>query len=107
MPKNVANVLEKCRKMQNFHVVHLRANYVYGRSPHLKMFSKLLPSLPDEILDTSAEPWAREIEGEVVVKKPTYSGFHDTELHQVLQKLGVTTVMGCGLITTKCVHETL
>ena len=57
--------------------------------------------------DIEAEPFAKEIEGEPVIRKWNWSGFEDTELDDILKKKGITTVLGCGLVTTRCVHHTM
>jgi nicotinamidase-related amidase len=44
--------------------------------------------------------------GEPIVSKRRYSGFVGTDLHQVLQSLGVTWVVPCGLTTECCVEST-
>ena len=45
--------------------------------------------------------------GERVVRKPRYSGFHDTDLEAHLRGLGVDTVIACGLTTECCVDNTV
>jgi len=41
------------------------------------------------------------------VWKWTWDGFLDTKLDEILKEKGITTVIGFGLITTRCVHHTL
>lgn len=88
-------------------IVHIRANYSNSRSPFLTQFHKLNPNLPVEVHDIETLDFAKEIEGETIVKKWTWSGFDDTELDEVLRAKGITTVIGCGLVTTRCVHHTM
>ena len=45
-------------------------------------------------------------EGEVIVEKPTWDAFHQTTLHDVLQKLGVTNLVIAGMQTEFCVDTT-
>ena len=45
--------------------------------------------------------------GEVVVDKPGYSAFHQTDLDQILRSQGVSTLLVCGVTTEVCVHSTL
>ena len=45
--------------------------------------------------------------GEVVVDKPGYSAFHQTDLDQILRSQGVGTLLVCGVTTEVCVHSTL
>lgn len=45
--------------------------------------------------------------GEVIVDKHHFSGFHDTDLHQRLQALGVKTLLMTGVATNVCVDSTL
>jgi nicotinamidase-related amidase len=44
--------------------------------------------------------------GDVVVEKNKDSGFYETELHDLLQKAGVDTVLVTGLQTQICVQTT-
>ena len=71
------------------------------------MFQKLLPHVQIPLLDQSVEPFAQELESETVIHKSTFNGFYDTNLDQVLKGKGIKTVMGTGLVVTKCVHQTL
>ena len=57
--------------------------------------------------DISAETFAKELKSEPVVRKWNWSAFEDTELNGLLKKAGVTTVLGCGLVTSRCVHHTM
>ncbi len=41
-----------------------------------------------------------------VIKKTTYSGFHGTDLDELLKKLSVDTVCICGVAMNICVHYT-
>ncbi len=45
--------------------------------------------------------------GEVVVDKPGYSAFHQTDLDQILRSQGVDRLVVCGVTTEVCVHSTL
>ena len=49
----------------------------------------------------------RPLPGEPVVAKARYSGFHDTDLDEVLKGLGVDTLVVCGLTTECCVDGTV
>lgn len=46
-------------------------------------------------------------EGEVIVEKPTWDAFHRTELHDELQKLGVTHLVICGMQSEFCLDTTI
>lgn len=45
--------------------------------------------------------------GEVVLDKPGYGAFHQTDLAQVLANRGITALVICGVTTEVCVHSTL
>ena len=60
-----------------------------------------------ECHDISAEPWAAAFTGEEVVEKSTWNGFHQTPLESILRNKGITAVAGFGLITSRCVHQTM
>ena len=49
----------------------------------------------------------KPLAGEAVVFKTRYSGFHDTDLDAVLKRLGVDTLVVCGLTTECCVDSTV
>ncbi len=46
-------------------------------------------------------------EGELVVDKPGYSAFHQTDLDQILRVAGITTLIVAGVTTEVCVHSTV
>jgi len=45
--------------------------------------------------------------GEVVIDKPGYSAFHQTDLDQILRAQGIHTLVVCGVTTEVCVHTTV
>lgn len=47
------------------------------------------------------------IEGELVVDKPGYSAFHQTDLDQLLRVAGIDTLIVAGVTTEVCVHSTV
>lgn len=49
----------------------------------------------------------RPAEGDLVVTKHTFSGFHDTQLHAQLQARGIRTLLMTGVATNVCVDSTL
>ncbi|WP_290662467.1 isochorismatase family cysteine hydrolase [Aquabacterium sp.] len=49
----------------------------------------------------------RPAPGEVVIDKPGYGAFHQTDLAQVLANRGITHLIVCGVTTEVCVHSTL
>jgi len=46
-------------------------------------------------------------DGDVVIDKHSFSGFHDTRLHEELQKKGIRTLVLTGVATNVCVDSTL
>lgn len=46
-------------------------------------------------------------DGDAVVDKHSFSGFHGTRLHEVLQGLGIKTLVLTGVATNVCVDSTL
>jgi nicotinamidase-related amidase len=47
------------------------------------------------------------VAGEVVIDKPGYGAFHQTDLDQVLQSRTIRQLILCGVTTEVCVHSTL
>jgi nicotinamidase-related amidase len=45
--------------------------------------------------------------GEVIIDKPGYSAFHQTDLEQILRAQGICTLVVCGVTTEVCVHTTV
>ncbi len=45
--------------------------------------------------------------GEIVIDKPGYSAFHQTDLQQILINRGIEKIIICGVTTEVCVHSTL
>lgn len=43
---------------------------------------------------------------ETIVEKPTWDSFHRTNLHEELQRLGITDLVICGMQTEYCVDTT-
>ncbi|KAG8465521.1 hypothetical protein KFE25_002828 [Diacronema lutheri] len=105
LPANLEELLDIFRS-RGLPVVHVRARYDCPvRSGHMSFFTKLNPEKP-AVVSVEPEPFAAERLGELVVYKPTFDGFHDTELHAELQRMRVGRVYVCGLVTAACVLNT-
>lgn len=94
-----------CRQAQ-MPVVHVRAKYDTDAARHMAFFKRLNPEKPAEHVSPNPEPFAAEEPGELVVYKPTFDGFHETELADALHRMGVKRVYVCGLVTSACVLNT-
>lgn len=92
-------------------VVWLRADYRRERIPE-SMRAKLDKQGVTEVCcvpGTWGADWfgVAPAEGEPVVTKSSYSGFHATGMEQTLRGLGARTVVFCGVQTHVCVESTL
>lgn len=45
--------------------------------------------------------------GDIVIDKPGYSAFHQTDLDQILRSRALQTLIVCGVTTEVCVHSTV
>ena len=52
-------------------------------------------------------PMLQPLPGEVVIDKPGYGAFHQTDLAQVLANRDIRHLVICGVTTEVCVHSTL
>ncbi len=76
------------------------------------LFRALNPDKTDSPWN-EAEDFAKETVNEsggpreVTVEKPTFDGFLNTNLDDILKEAGIEQVFACGLITTACVQHTV
>jgi len=49
----------------------------------------------------------RPVAGEIVIDKPGKGAFYATDLHEILQKHGITALVVSGVTTEVCVHTTV
>ena len=101
-------------------VVHIRAGYSSERgSAFIPTFKRLNPEkilVAPETPDAEAEDFAKEIDSahsaggggptEIVLDKPTFDAFLNTDLDEQLQAAGIEEVFICGLVTEACVQAT-
>jgi len=92
-------------------VVWVRADYSRDRIP-ASMQVKLVARGIEAVCcapGTWGADWfgPRPADGEPIVTKHTYSGFHDTPLADRLQALGVQTLVFAGVQTQVCVESTV
>ena len=52
-------------------------------------------------------PELRPIDGEPIIDKPGKGAFHQTDLHQILQKHEIENLLVCGVTTEVCVNTTV
>ncbi len=112
-------------------VVYLRVNApelpVPGGEPALqrspqgelrwRRYMELVATRPPETLPLppgASASWNADIvdglepqDGELVVTKPRFSGFHGTDLHEQLQARSITDLLFTGCTTSICVESTL
>jgi nicotinamidase-related amidase len=110
-PENVANLLSVCRDSRSGIklIVHVQAVYTEeGGSAWMPYFRALNPdktdsawNSPEEFAAPMVEQGTRE---EVVVEKPTFDAFLNTELEEILKKAGIQQTFFAGLVTSACVQ---
>jgi nicotinamidase-related amidase len=101
--KNVANLLEICRR-EGIDIVHLRARFKPDKSDwmvryHFRDGIPCVEGTPGEVVF----PCAGEAPGERVFYKQTFDGFLNPELHNHLQESGKRYLLVAGLVTSVCV----
>ena len=97
---NIASLLEKARK-QNIPVIYMVD--AHSRSdPELDIWGEhaMEGSKGAEII-----PELKPKEGDIVIKKSWYSGFVDTKLPEVLEKLGIDIIIFAGVSTDICIQN--
>lgn len=102
-PANVANLLELCRT-EGIEIVHLRAIFKSDTSDWMLKY-KLRARIPCVQGTAGVEtlPFARERDGETVIVKQTFDGFHQPELLRHLRQSGKRFILTAGLVTSTCV----
>ena len=110
LPANVAELLKKARE-QNLDVIHIREQDLKDKSKWLPWWDRLHP--PGGVGFGSLgepEPWAKEIEGEVVFVKHTYdaflSGVVSERLLAHLKEREIGRIFFAGALTKACVMFT-
>lgn len=91
---NIGRLLKEWR-VQKRPIVHIKHD---STSPE----SLLRPGAPGNEIQEIAQPCA----GEVLITKSVNSAFIGTDLHELLQKSGVDTLVIAGLTTDHCVSTT-
>jgi ureidoacrylate peracid hydrolase len=126
----IARVLEAARSV-DVPVIYLRMNTpeqpVAGGAPGLRRspqgemrwrrYMELVATrapATDPLPAGASSTWNADIvdgleprDGELVITKPRFSGFHDTDLHEQLQARGLTDLVFTGCTTSICVESTL
>ncbi len=77
-------------------IVHIRHDSIEPRSPYR-------PGQPGHMFKSEVEPWS----GERIVGKSTASAFVGTDLEDLLEAGGHTTLVVCGVLTQNSVEATV
>ncbi|GMH94462.1 hypothetical protein TL16_g12913 [Triparma laevis f. inornata] len=107
LPTNVTKLLSTSRSCPHTSVIHIHAAYI--NAPWLKAFGKLNPQFSPSMETYANNPaidFASPIEGEIIIGKPTFDGFQNTNLEETLKDLDVEEVHCAGLVTSACVLMT-
>ncbi|MGC0419367.1 isochorismatase family protein [Embleya sp. AB8] len=110
MLPTLAALLDECRRVGILVVytahVHRADGSDRGRYGDLYPPIAAGTALVDGTPGSEIHPDVAPAEGEIVVKKHRYSGFHGTDLDMLLRGRGITTVAVTGVTTEDCVHAT-
>jgi nicotinamidase-related amidase len=104
---NVTKLLAAYRSCEQTEVIHIHA--AYTNAPWLVAFKKLNPQFSPSMEAYANNPaidFAKPLSGELIIGKPTFDGFQDTQLAQKLKELEVGEVHCAGLVTSACVLMT-
>ena len=82
-----------------------------GRKAGLSIIYIQHCAYPGQVLIEGTEAWAihsdiAPMKEDIVVLKKASSAFEETELHAVLKKKGIDTIISCGLQSEHCVTNT-
>ncbi len=69
-------------------------------------FEMFPPHCIDGTIETEVIPELKEYDGEIVPKR-RYSGFFETNLGEILDKIGAKELIVCGVLTNICVMHTV
>lgn len=113
LPENVATLL-KVARTNNLTIIHIRERDCAVRSKWLSFWDKLHPPIGGTSsglgILAEAEPWARELDGEMVFIKHTFDAFQSGDvsvaLERYLHEQAITTLYMCGVLTKACVMFT-
>jgi nicotinamidase-related amidase len=104
--RNVVSTLSSMRKrLPARKIIHVRAQY--SDTPMRAHCMATNPNFPQPGPDdTCSTSWARAVDGETIIFKSTFDGFHLTSLEDHLRREGVLNVIMCGMLTSICIHST-
>lgn len=107
-----ARVLEFARSI-NMPIYHIRRRYSFDGSDvepvRLKIWEdggKPLCLRGDDPKSCDAPTLLEAQSGELVLYKPRFSAFFETDFHQILQDNGITTLVLMGTTTPNCIRTT-
>lgn len=103
LPRRVSQLLTFARS-EGLAVVHVRASFQPDGSDWMARY-RLRGSIPciEGTPGVDALAFAAELAGEPVVVKHSFDGFLNTDLDDVLARLGARNLLIAGLVTSTCV----
>jgi len=105
-----ANELTAACRNAGIQIIHT-AHVTRPDGSNLGMMGELIPPVRDGVIHSDTEtaklhPELDVQDGDIIIEKPRFGAFHNTDLENVLRCKGIDTVMITGICTNICCETT-